>query len=353
MSTIFRFRSLLHHLHKLITAFPYSIQYIFKNITEVSIIGPNISLEASSMCQLKCPICPTSRGINKTGPVGWGYLKFKDYKNFVVKNPAIKNIELSNWGEIFLNPELKHILRYSYEKKKKLTVLSGSNLNDVKKDILESLVKYKLRFLNISIDGATNKTYKIYRQGGDHNRVIANIKLINHFKKKYKSKYPKLLWQFVIMGHNEHELLKAKKFSQQLGMRFYSKLNWNSNFSPIKNKKFVKKESKLGVTSRVEFFNKYKKIYKPTCMQFWSSPQVNWDGKLLGCCDNIWSDFGNVFTFGLEKCLKSEKYVYTKKVLLGKTKLRADIPCSNCSKYKFIQKKPIKKIDIITKFNLY
>lgn len=38
------------------------------------------------------------------------------------------------------------------------------------------------------------------------------------------------------------------------------------------------------------------------------NPQINWDGKLLGCCLNFWGDFGgNAFEQGLERILTSEK----------------------------------------------
>ncbi|MFX1453554.1 MAG: radical SAM/SPASM domain-containing protein, partial [Promethearchaeota archaeon] len=260
--------------------------------------------------------------------------------------------ELSNWGEIFLNPELKKILQYAYFKKINLTSYTGVNLNNVSEDILECLVKYKLRYLNISLDGATNKTYKIYRQGGDFNKVIRNIKLINYFKKKYSSKFPQLSWQFILMGHNIHELLAARKMANTLGMHFFFKLNNNPSYSPIVDKKLVRKISKLSVMSRKEFFQKYKRLYIPFCKQFWTSPQINWDGKLLGCCKNIYDDFGNVFDTSLKHCLNNERYIYVKQMILGKKEGRSDIPCSKCHIYPLIKRKSLKKREILRNFNI-
>ena len=71
-----------------------------------------------------------------------------------------------------------------------------------------------------------------------------------------------------------------------------------------------------------------------TCHQLWISPQINWDGKLLGCCINQKDDFGNVFELGLKECLRGKKYVYAKKMLLGKVGPRKDIPCYDCKYYK-------------------
>lgn len=328
------------------------IRYYFVDFSKIKLLNPSVQIDLSTMCQLKCPICPTSRGINRKGTIGWGYLKFKDFKEFVDRYPFIRNIELSNWGEIFLNPELELILKYANSKKINLYALSGVNLNDAKVEALEALVKYRMRYLNVSIDGAFNKTYKKYRIGGDLKKVFRNIEWINKFKKKYNSKYPRLVWQFIVMGTNEKDLPLARKLAHQLGMSFFVKLNRVPSCSAIKDKEFVRKHVKLKVSSRNEFMQKYKRLYVPNCYLLWNAPQINWDGKLLGCNRNLWGDFGNVFRKGLSECLGSEKYVYAKKMLLGKKKARDDIPCSKCPVYAFIQRNPLKKIEIIVNNNV-
>ncbi|MFN3315474.1 MAG: SPASM domain-containing protein, partial [Raineya sp.] len=93
----------------------------------------------------------------------------------------------------------------------------------------------------------------------------------------------------------------------------------------------------------VEFEKKEKKLYSPACFQLWTAPQINWDGKLLGCCVNHFGDFGNVFDEGLDNLLQSEKYVYAKKMLLGEAPDRKDIPCSQCNRYKKVLQMPFKE----------
>ena len=167
-------------------------------------------IEASSICQLKCKEC-YMRAMDKTKApgCGYGYLKFKDYKNFIDKN-VVTSVELSDNGEIFLNPELLDIVKYSYKKNVKLTAENGVNFNDVTDEMLEALVKYKFEFLAISLDGASQETYVQYRVGGDFNKIIDNIKKVNFYKEKYNSEYPTLSWKFILFGHNEHEITKAR-----------------------------------------------------------------------------------------------------------------------------------------------
>ncbi len=310
------------------------------NYHKYGFIGNSIRIDASSICQLKCAacvrVCPDSQNDFETG-VGLGHLKFIDFKNILDDNPYIKNVELSNWGEIFLNPALKKIIEYAFEKNVALTANNGVNLNTVTEEILESLVKYKFRSISISLDGASNDTYKIYRVAGDFDTVIENINKINSYKQKYNTSFPELQWQFIIFGHNEHELPLAKQMAKKLNMSFWAKLNaqnWDPSYSPVKNREFVIKETGDNVTSVKEFKEKYGRNYDSPCHQFWLAPQINWDGKLFGCCLNIYSDFGNVFKSGLTKCLKSEKYTDAKKMLLDDKNLKSDIVCARCPKYK-------------------
>lgn len=292
-------------------------------------VGDYIRLEASSICQLKCPLCPQR---SKLGIIGRGYLRFIDFKSFVDKYPNFKRIELSNYGELFLNPELEEIIRYAHSKNIHLMANNGVNLNNASKTILENIVKYQFKNITVSLDGAINDTYTIYRQGGDFNTVIENIRKINYYKEIYRSEFPKLGWQFVIFGHNEHELPIAQKMAKHLNMEFKPILNyWDESYSPIIDKDFVIRQ--IGFASNQEYQKKNKINFLRLCGQLWYSPQINWDGKLLGCCVNYWGDFGNIFKSSLETCLTSEKYRYAKKMVLGLKRERADIPCSHCKIY--------------------
>ncbi|MDD5440003.1 MAG: hypothetical protein PHS37_07445 [Candidatus Omnitrophica bacterium] len=242
-------------------------------------------------------------------------------------------------GEIFLNPELKDILRYAYNNNINLTARCGVNLNTASDELLECIVKYRFKVMLVSIDGATNATYRIYRRGGNLEDVIGHIKKINFFKSKYKTEFPHLVWQFIVFGHNEHESDDAKKMAESLGMRFVLKLNnHDPAFSPPKNFTRIRKE--LGYASIEEYERLTRKKYMFSCHQLWYAPQITCDGRLVGCCHNgegVYGDYGNVFVSGLKRCLGSEKYGYAKKMILGRVPYRDDIPCSRCAEYEQVR----------------
>ena len=91
-------------------------------------------------------------------------------------------------------------------------------------------------------------SYEQYRVRGNFNKVLANIKRLNYYKQKYNSQRPYLSWQFIIFGHNEHEIPLIKKLCEELGLKFNPKLNY-SQFSPVRDKDFVRAESGLGAVS--------------------------------------------------------------------------------------------------------
>lgn len=304
-----------------------------------------ISIDISTICQLRCPECSTTKGIIRNGIIGTGYMPFAKFKNLIDANGYIETIELSNWGEIFLNPEIIKIIKYGHATNIKLTAGNGVNFNTVDDEVLEALVKYSFGYLNISIDGASQETYSQYRVGGDFKKVISNIVKLNSLKAKYNSIFPRLAWQFIIFGHNEHEIPLVKTMCNELKMTFNPRLN-NSDFSPIKNRDWVKTEIGLNAVTREEYKSLYKKHYKRPCCQLWVSPQINWDGKVLGCCVNKWTSFGDVLKDGIASCIDSQLYKDTKLVLSGKSDLNNRMPCFHCPTYSQILDLPITETEI-------
>ena len=268
---------------------------------------------------------------NYTNYLGNGYLKFKNYKKIIEQYPFIKNVELSLSGEIFLNPELGDIIKFSYENDINLTAMNGVNFNTVSDDMLETLVKYKFKAISFSIDGASNETYSIYRRNGNYDNVIDNIKKLNEYKEKYKSKFPVFEWQYIAFKHNYDEIDRALETAKKLEMiAFYIKNPWNNEIQ-IKRQNFY-------IINPLFFDKEVNDVLAPhkipLCKQISSQPQINWDGRILGCCCGTHTDTGiNVFENGLRKAFKSKKISDMKKAITGKKEPNNKIDCFFCNFY--------------------
>lgn len=297
------------------------------------VFGRKLRVEACSACQLACPSCSTAQGLTRQGPVGAGRLRAADFRRFVERNGRIREIELSNWGEIFLNTELPEILAIARERGIALTAMNGVNLNDATEEMLEAVVRHGLRRMSVSIDGATAESYATYRRKGDLATVLRNVDRIIHHKKALGSRYPELTWQFVVFGHNEGEIAAAREMARERGMRFNPIRNLDFGYSPAGDPELVRREAGIDTTVDGEAVVRAIARRLDFCHQLWDAPQVNWDGKLLGCCFNYFSDFGNVFETGLAPALAGERYRHTKAVVLGRAAPRPDTPCLRCPVY--------------------
>jgi hypothetical protein len=270
--------------------------------------------------------------------MGQGHLKLEHFQTLLDENPSIAHVELSNYGEIFLNPRLVDILKCAYDRRVTVSAGNGVNLNHASAEVLEALVEYRVRTLNCSIDGVTQETYAKYRVNGNLHRVLENIDAIRAHRQARGSAFPLLDWQFVVFGHNEHELPKARALARQRGMGFRPRLSWDAEFSPVKDRAFVQLQTGLGAASREEFRERHGHIYaREVCFQLWRQPVMGWDGRMMGCCVNYWQDFGtNVFVDGLASAIEHPNLHYARKMLTGSAVPRPEIPCTRCHHFKEI-----------------
>jgi len=266
--------------------------------------------------------------------MGAGHLDVSRFEELLERNPEIAEVELSNYGEMFLNPRLKEIMRVAADRNVTLHADNGTNMNHVSEEALEALVRYRVRSISVSIDGASEETYGRYRVRGSFHRVIDNIRRINGFRRKHQAAFPFLTWQFIVFGHNEHEIPVAQKMAAELGMAFRPKISWDDDLSPVRNRNLVQIQTGLPATRAGYHEDHGVAFAREICYQLWNQPVLNWDGRLMGCCRNFWADFGtNAFDAGLAAALQSPKLDRAKLMLAGKAAAEPGIPCSTCDLY--------------------
>lgn len=295
----------------------------------------SIRIEASSHCQLRCPSCPTAAGVVRDN-IGAGLLEPELLAALLDENPTIQAVELSNYGEAFLNPRLVDILKLCHGRGVATSLRNGVNLNAVRDETLQALVRFRLQAMTISMDGVTQETYSQYRRRGDLATVLSNIRRINELKEIYGSDLPRLTIQFIVFGFNEHEIESAKALARELRADIRFKASWDADLSPVRDSERVARSTGL---KRI-YESDHKLTQGPTalearlCSQLWKSPQIHSDGAVLGCCVNLWSSFGSVREYSLDEVVNGEKMRYARGMLLGQVPPREDIPCFTCHNYR-------------------
>ncbi|MFH0831809.1 MAG: radical SAM protein [archaeon] len=274
-----------------------------------------LMMEPTNFCNLKCPLCPTGAGLLGRKKALLGFVAFK--RIFDQFAPYILHLRLWNWGEPLLNPEIYKMIAYA--KKHDVFVNTSTNSFFLTKENARKLVESGLDELIISLDGASEETYKKYRKNGHFSKVVEAIKTLVLEKRKLRSKTPKIKVQFIIMRHNEHEIEKAVKLAGEIGADsiFFKTVGMMdvSIYEPLK--KYLPKNRE---------FSRYKNRRNPDkarnfCDYLWDETTINVDGSVVPCCrdsHNSYS-FGNVLNEPFKKIWNNKKYVeFRKKILKNK-----------------------------------
>ncbi|MBU0662021.1 SPASM domain-containing protein, partial [Candidatus Micrarchaeota archaeon] len=292
-------------------------------------------------CMLKCPLCPTG---NRRKGREWGKMKFTDFKKVMDEMaPWLYEINLNNWGEPFLNKDMIKMAEYAHGKRVWTSINSNMNVPLSERDA-ERLVQSGLDWLYVSFDGITQEAYEKYRRNGNLKTVFDNLKLVHRKKKELNSKKPAVVWQFLRMKHNEHEVPELERVKKELGI---DELVVGAVRCDLGNEIFVTDREKVDSmaqwlpsddrNSRYDYEKKERRVQKEFCPFLWFVTVVNWDGSVSPCCAIYEKkyDFGNAFTGNLKEIWNNEKYIASRDMVARRPAKQSTV-CANCLKTGFI-----------------
>ncbi|VVB83572.1 Coenzyme PQQ synthesis protein E [uncultured archaeon] len=330
-----RLKRKLNYFIKYVLLHPFRLINLLKinfskrlKLTQIWGFPSTLMIEPTNICNLKCPLCPTGAGLIKREK---GFLTFSNFKKVIDESfPYIFHLRLWNWGEPLLNKEIFKMI--SYAKKKNLFVNLSTNSNFLDKEISQKIILSGLDELIISLDGASEETYKTYRKGGDFNKVINSIRFLISERKRLNCKVPYVKLQFIIMKSNENEIAKIKYLAKNLDVDelSFKTVGIMDYFSKENIKKYIptnKKYSRYLLNSG-EVVSKEK--VKNGCDFLWNEAVVNWDGSMVPCCFDMNNHhlFGNAFITPLRENWNNKQYVSFRKAILTCKKNIA--LCKNC-----------------------
>lgn len=286
-----------------------------------------LSIEPTTACNLACPECPS--GLKQfTRPTGKLDL---DFHEKMLQNIG-KQVFYINYyfqGEPFLHPEFLSLIKQA--KKHKIYTATSTNAHFINESKAEEIVKSGLDRLIISIDGLTQKTYENYRIHGKLEKVIEASKFLVTAKERLKSETPYLIFQFLAVKQNEHEIKDVFKLGTNLKI----------DEVRIKTAQFYNYKTGNSLMPENEEYSRYKRKPDGTfalkysignhCWRMWSSSVLTWDGKVVPCCFDKDAKYilGSVANDDFNEIWKSKQYKRFRKGILN-SRDSIDI-CQNCS----------------------
>ena len=174
----------------------------------------SISFEPTTSCNLRCPECPSGlRSFSR--PTG---MLQQDFFSSTI-NQLHKDLFYLIFyfqGEPYLNPDFLDMVRYAVDKK--IYTATSTNGHYLTEANARKTIESGLDRLIISIDGTTQEVYQQYRVGGNLEKVLEGARTIMHWKKQLKSRTPFVVFQFLVVRPNEHQLENARALAKQIGV---------------------------------------------------------------------------------------------------------------------------------------
>jgi radical SAM protein with 4Fe4S-binding SPASM domain len=313
-------------LNAFLVLISYYISKILKNPIQLG-LPISVSIEPTTSCNLRCPECPSGlrNFTRKTG------MMQKDLFEKIISELHKKSLYFTFYfqGEPYLNTHFLDMVKIASSKK--IYTATSTNAHFLTPENAEKTVKSGLDRLIISIDGTTQETYQQYRIGGSLEKVIQGTKNIIQAKRKLKSSKPHVIFQFLVVKPNEHQIKDVLKLAKELGVdevKFKTAQVYDYKYgNPLipDNPKYSRYQKLLDGT----YIIKNKLLNH--CWKLWHSCVITWDGKVVPCCFDKDAKYqlGDIQESKFEKIWQSKSYYSFRKAILQSRK-EIDI-CSNCS----------------------
>lgn len=287
----------------------------------------SLSIEPTTACNLACPECPS--GLKQfTRPTGKLNLDLHQ-KMLEQVSKTVFYINYYFQGEPFLHPEFLTLIRQA--KKHKIYTATSTNAHFIDQKKAEEIINSGLDRLIISIDGLSQETYENYRVHGKLDKVIEATKLLIATKKEKRSSTPHLIFQFLAVKPNEHEIPAIFSLGKEMGIDEVRIKT--AQLYDYKNGNALMPENEDYSRYTLQSDGTYKLKYKTGnhCWRMWSGSVLTWDGKVVPCCfdKDAQHVLGSIEQSDFSKIWNNKKYkAFRQSVLTGRNQIEI---CKNCS----------------------
>ena len=287
----------------------------------------SISFEPTTSCNLRCPECPSGlRAFTRpTGMLQENFFK----KTIDQLSKDLLYLVFYFQGEPYLNPDFLDMVKYASGKK--IYTATSTNAHYLNEENARRTVESGLDRLIISIDGTTQETYEQYRVGGNLQKVIEGAGNVVRWRKKLKSRTPFIVFQFLVVRPNEHQVADVKRLAREIGVddvwfktaQVYDFEQDPNNLIPTIDKYSRYRKTAAGTQFKGKLANH--------CWRLWHDPVITWDGLVAPCCfdKDASHRMGSLKEKSFIEIWNNQDYKnFRRRILNGRKNI--DI-CSNCS----------------------
>ena len=287
----------------------------------------SLSIEPTTACNLGCPECPSGL---KQFSRDTGNLKAENFNRWLDQlSPTLSYLNFYFQGEPFIHNDILQFI--SKASQAGIYTSTSTNAHFITEKKAQEIVQSGLDRILISIDGTTQEVYEQYRVHGSLQKVLDGTKHLVEARKNLNSRTPHIIFQFLVVRPNEHQIDEAKQLANEYKVdeiRFKTAQVYNyENGNPLIPT--IEKYSRYKRLSNGKFV--VKSSLDNHCWRMWSGAVVTWDGKVVPCCfdKDATHEMGNLSKEDFKSIWKGKAYAMFRKQLL-KGRKEIDI-CKNCS----------------------
>ena len=197
-------------------------------------------------------------------------------------------------GEPYLNKSFLELVKYASSKG--IYTATSTNAHYLDDENARKTVESGLDRLIISIDGTTQETYESYRIGGQLEKVIEGAKNVVKWKKELRSKTPHVIFQFLVVKPNEHQVADVYRLAKEIGVDEVG-LKTAQVYDYEHGSPFIPENDKYSRYALQEDGTyKIKNRLLNHCWKLWHSCVITWDGIVVPCCfdKDAWYKMGDL-----------------------------------------------------------
>jgi hypothetical protein len=199
---------------------------------DVPPLPSRLYIECTAACNISCAqaCCAPETGITRTRQAGM--LDFEIFRRVVDEAaPSLGRIDFFNYGEAFLHKRAVEMCEYIKSKFPHVYLYTSTNGLAFRDGEVARLVHSGIDEVTFSIDGASSGSYARYRQRGDFDKAVRNLRLAVETKRQAGRDVPHINWRYILFNHNDSdgEMNRARELAAEIGV---DRLSWELTDHP-------------------------------------------------------------------------------------------------------------------------
>ncbi len=273
-------------------------------------------IETSSVCDLRCPMCPVSQPIK----IPTGTMKLDTFRRVVDQAARhVSVVDLSHRGEPLSNRRLPEMIAYAADKR--IATRLSTNATRLTEEVALRLISSGLDSITFSVDGLEKEAYEKTRVGARFDEVLKNILNFLELKRSLRSRAPLTTIETLDLPEAPVDEKKIRQFLRHFGELALDRFVVRRPHTWAGSVRFDQAADAVPSTHDLYV----------GCPFIWNTMVVLWDGSAALCPRDWYNDnpLGNVHESSLEEMWNGWTLTFVRQLLGNREHHQIEV-CSQC-----------------------